>query len=166
MKIKMRNTMVLVLAMIVMAGCSRSANEPSPKNTLATAEETVKAFCDLDGNAVRLTSETWSRILPYISWTEEAGWDRTVVIESYRLSKTEYRSERSAVVSVEYDVAGNLSLDYVPSHTKETVLFAVQKTKDGWKIKEPDFMPPHVLMKPLIKHLRETKRLETADKIR
>lgn len=158
---------VLMVAFLFMiGGCSSGTREKSHVNPLATADATVKAFCDLDGDGMRLTSETWSKILPYIAWSEEAGWDRIVVIEGYQVANAETRTETSAKVSVVYDVAGNLSQDYVPGKKKETVVFTVQKTGAGWKINDPDFMPPHVLMKPVMRHLRETKRLEMADKIK
>ncbi len=112
-----------------------------------------------------MSSETWSRILPYIAWTEEAGWDRIAVIDGYRVAKVENRSDKLASITIVYDLAGNLSQDYMPANRKESVVFSVQKTGEGWKIKSPDFMPPHVLMKPVIRHLKETKRLELADKI-
>ncbi|MDH4162406.1 MAG: hypothetical protein OEW15_06915 [Nitrospirota bacterium] len=147
-------------------GCTTGQKDRVPKNTLATAQETVRAFCDLDADGVRLKSETWSRILPYIAWTEEAGWDRTAVIEGYRIVKSDNTSEKLELVTVEYQIAGNLSQDYMPAKQMETVIFTVQKTGDGWKIKDPDFMPPHVLMQPVIRHLRETRRLELVDKIK
>lgn len=155
-----------MLVLVLIGGCTSGQKDRVPKNTLATAEETVKIFCDLDGDGVRLKSETWSRILPYIAWTEEAGWDRTVVIEGYRIVKTDTRSDKLAAVTIEYQVAGNLSQDYMAAKQKETVVFTVRKTGDGWKIKDPDFMPPHVLTKSVIRHLRETQRLELIDKLR
>lgn len=155
-----------MLAVFLHAGCINERQQMVPKNHLATAGETVKAFCDLDGEGARLTSATWSQVLPYIAWTEEAGWDRTVVIAGYRIGSIINRSENLSMVTVEYEVAGNLSQDYLPAKKNETVVFTVQKTSEGWKIKSPDFMPPHVFIKPLLRHLRETKRLELADKIR
>jgi len=156
---------ILIIVVLAAGACTSGRRERIPRNTLVTAEETVKAFCDLDGEGVRLTSATWSRILPYIAWTEEAGWDRIAVIEGYRLVNTENRSERLARITVEYEVAGNLSQDYMAVKKKEIVIFTVQKTGEGWKIKDPDFMLPHVLIQPLVRHLRETKRLEVAEKI-
>lgn len=163
---KRRSSISLLLIIVLMfLGCTSGKEGKVHRNTLATPEETVKAYCDLDANAARLTSQTWSKVLPYIAWSEEAGWDKTIVISDYKIATTQKQSETASTVSVEYQVAGVLSGDYVPSKKIETVKFNVKKTKEGWKITEPDFMPPHVLLKPVVKHLEETKRLELAKKV-
>jgi hypothetical protein len=158
-------TVLLAVMLVAFSGCKRAQDVKAPRNTLATAEETVKAYCDLDGQGTRLTSETWSKVLPYIAWTEEAGWDRTIVIADYRIAKTQKQSESAVTVSVEYHVLGVLSGDYTPSRRTETIKFQVKKTRDGWKITEPDFLLPHVLLKPMVKHLEGTKNLELAGKL-
>jgi hypothetical protein len=135
------------------------------KNPLATPEETVKAYLDLDGQGKRLTSKTWSKVLPYISWQEEAGWDRVTVITGYVITKTEVKKNMSALVTVRFDVLGSLSSDYHPSKSLENVVFTVQKTDAGWKITDPDTFRPHVLVNPLITHLEETKEYELAQRV-
>jgi hypothetical protein len=156
---------LMVIVVLMFLGCTSGKDGKVQQNTLATPEETVKAYCDLDANAARLTSQTWSKVLPYIAWTEEAGWDKTIVISDYKITTTQKQSETASTVSVEYQVAGVLSGDYVASKKMEIVKFTVKKTKEGWKITDPDFMPPHVLMKPVVKHLEGTKRLELARKV-
>jgi hypothetical protein len=156
---------VILLMGLMFIGCTAGQDGKVPRNTLATPEETVKAYCDLDAKGTRLTSETWSRVLPYIAWTEEAGWDRTIVIEGYKIAKTQKQSETASTVTVEYQVSGVLSGDYVPNKKSEIVTFKVKKTKEGWKITEPDFLPPHVLMQPMVKHLEGTKNLELSRKV-
>jgi hypothetical protein len=66
---------------------------------------------------------------------------------------------------VEYQVLGFLSKDYIPSRKTEKVPFQVTRTAAGWKITDPDFLPPHVHTDAIIRHLEETKNLETARKI-
>lgn len=161
-----RITVLLAVMLVASSGCKGTQEGRVPRNTLVTAEETVKAYCDLDGKGTRLTSETWSKVLPFIAWTEEAGWDRTIVIADYRIAKTQKQSESAATVSVEYQVMGVLSGDYTPLRRTETIRFQVKKTRDGWKITDPDFMPPHVLLNPMIKHLEGTKNLELAGKLK
>jgi len=156
---------ILFAASALIVGCKGGQEGKAPRNTLATPEETVKAYCDLDANAARLTSQTWPKVLPYIAWTEEAGWDRTIVISGYTITKTQKQSETAATVTVEYQVLGIVSGDYKQSKKTENVPFKVTKTKDGWKITSPDFMPPHVLLKPMVKHLEGTKNLEMAGKL-
>lgn len=156
---------VLLLAVMMSIGCTSNQEGKVPRNTLATAEETVTAYCDLDAKGTRLTSETWSKVLPYIAWTEEAGWDRTIVIEGYKIAKTQKQSETAFSITVEYQVLGTLSGDYSQMRKTENVPFKVKKTKEGWKIISPDFMPPHVLLKPMVTHLEGTKNLELAGKL-
>ncbi len=158
-------TAILLTAIVLTMGCKSGKEGKAPRNAFASAEETVKAYCDLDAKGTRLTSETWSKVLPYIAWTEEAGFDRSIVIADYKIAKTQKQSETAATVSVEYQVLGELSGDYNQSRKTETVLFKVKKTRDGWKITEPDFMPPHVLLAPMVKHLEGTKNLELTRKL-
>jgi hypothetical protein len=157
---------LLGAALLLVAGCHGTREGKTARNSLATPEETVKAFCDLDAEATRLSSETWSRVRPYIAWEEEAGWDRTIVISGFTVSKAKMRSATAASVAVEYQVAGVLSGEYLRSRRTEAITFTLRKSPEGWKITSPDFMPPHVLMKPLIRHLEETKSLELTGKLK
>ncbi len=158
-------TVILFAAIALTAGCKSGQDGKVPRNTLATAEETVKAYCDLDAKGTRLTSETWPKVLPYIAWSEEAGWDRAIVISGYKIVKTQKQSETASTITVEYQVIGIVSGDYAQTKKTENVPFKVKKTKDGWKITSPDFMPPHVLLRPMVKHLEGTKSLELAGKL-
>jgi hypothetical protein len=116
-------------------GCTSSQDGKAPRNTLATPEETVTAYCDLDAKGTRLTSETWSKVLPYIAWTEEAGWDRTIVIEGFKIARSQKQSDTASTITVEYHVLGAVSGDYAQTKKTETVPFTVKKTRDGWKIR-------------------------------
>ncbi len=158
--------LAVAAAWIVISGCTAPQEGKAPRNNLATPEETVKAYCDLDAKATRLSSETWSKVRPYIAWEEEAGWDRTVVISGFSVVKVQKESDAASTIAVEYQVRGILSGDYVRSPKTEKVTFTVKKFPEGWKITSPDFMPPHVLMQPLVKHLEETKNIEMAGKLK
>ena len=165
----MRKMTMIVAAIVMVAsglpGCKDGKGEKAPRNPLATAEETVKAYCDLDANAARLSSETWPKVLPYIAWTEEPGWDQTVVIGGFRVAAGPVTSDAGETVTVVYDVRGVLSQDYMPSRRTETVRFLVRRTASGWKITDPDFMPPHVMLKTLARHLEGTKNAELARRV-
>jgi hypothetical protein len=157
--------LVLVMAaFMLLTGCSKDSR--MPQNTLATPEETVKAYCDLDANGARLTSTNWSKVLPYISWSEEAGFDRAVVIAGFSIGKVQKKSDKESTVTVEYQVLGAVSGDYVTGKKTESVQFKVLKTGRGWKISEPDFMPPHVLVKDMVIHLEGTKKSELGEKVK
>jgi hypothetical protein len=154
---------MVLAAATALAGCSREPG--TPRNTLATAEETVRAYCDLDAQGARLTSTTWPQVLPYIAWTEEAGFDRAIVISGFTIGTVQKKGDKDAMVTVEYRVLGAVSGDYVAGRRNETVRFRAARTDRGWKITEPDFMPPHVGVKAMVKHLEGTKRLEAAAKV-
>lgn len=164
-KIRMVYCSILVAtALLVITGCSRDAG--MPKNTLATPEETVKTYCELDASGARLTSQTWSKVLPYISWSEEAGFDRAVVISGFSIGNVQKKGDKESTVTVEYQVLGIVSGDYLAGRKIENIRFKVAKTGRGWKITEPDFMPPHVLAQAMAKHLEGTKKTEAAEKVR
>lgn len=168
-EVTMKNRVVyacvmVVAALVILSGCSKDSGVP--KNTLATPEDTVKAYCELDANGARLTSTTWVKVLPYIAWSEEAGFDRAVVISGFNIGKVQKKNDREAMVTVEYQVLGTVSGDYTSARKTESISFKVSMTNRGWKITEPDFMPPHVLARAMTKHLEETKKNEMAEKVK
>lgn len=174
----MKRIIIIMLAMVMAAtvsvtpgckgGVKNGKKESKPKmarNTLATAEATVRAYLDLDGQGNRLTSKTWPKVLPYISWKEEAGWDKVTVISGYEVKKTDKKSDGLSNVTVNFDVQGTVASDYQSSRHIETVMFVVKKTDAGWKITDPDTFRPHVLINPMITHLEETKDYELAQRV-
>jgi hypothetical protein len=156
--------LLAMIAVLLFGGCSRDAG--TPRNTLATAEETVQAYCDLDSRGMRLTSTNWNKVLTYISWAEEAGFDRAIVISGFTLGKARMKDEKESIVPVAYQVLGEMSGTYSAGRRTETVEFKVVRTGRGWKIVEPDFLPPHVLAANMEKHLEGTKQSEMAEKVR
>ena len=154
--------LLLVLPLAVLPACKGAGQQ---KNTLATPEETVKAYCDLDAKGVRLTSTTWKQVLPYIDWSEEAGYDRAVVIGGFRIANVNKRSDSSSSVQVEYQVLGTVTTGYAPLRKTENVTFIVNKGDLGWKISSPDTLPPHVGQDAMVAHLKETKKIEAAERL-
>lgn len=147
--------------------CDRIQQMSRPKvysNSLKTPEEVVKVFCDMDGSGKRLSSLTWSEMLPYISWPEEAMESVAVVISGYKILKAKKTNE-SADIIVEYNVVGKYWPEkLMPIKTVEKVTFIVIKTEAGWKIKSPDTMVPHVLAQSLISHLERIVKKESDSK--
>lgn len=164
---KNRSIYSCILAIAVLAaftGCSRDPG--MPKNTLATPEATVKAYCELDAGGARLTSATWGKVLPYIGWSEEAGFDRAVVISGFTVGNARKKNDKESAITVEYQVLGTVAGDYTAARKTESIRFKVSMTDRGWKIMEPDFMPPHVLAAAMVKHLEGTKKSEVAEKVK
>jgi hypothetical protein len=85
-----------------------------------------------------------------------------MIIAGFKVSAGPKAADAGTTIVAEYDVRGILSQDYVRSPRTETVRFVVRRTDAGWKITDPDFMPPHVMREPLFRHLEETKNRELA----
>jgi hypothetical protein len=129
-------------------------------NSLQTPDDVVKAFCDLDAAGKRLSSLTWSEMLPYINWREEAMESVAVVISDFKVLSIK-KADNVADIVVEYDVIGKYWSDkYEPTNMIEKVSFTVIKTEDGWKIKSPDTMVPHVFPNYMISHLERVLKEE------
>jgi hypothetical protein len=158
--------MLVLMTGILFLSASCTRQEGLPRNTLATAEETVKAYCDLDANGARLTSATWNKVLPYISWSEEAGFDRAIVIAGFAIGQVQMKSDREHIVPVAYQVMGTVAGEYAAGRRTENVRYRVARTDRGWKIMEPDFLPPHVLADVMVRHLTETQQSEMAEKVK
>ncbi len=155
-------TIILTLIFAVVGGCKLLQNS-KPKiysNSLKTPDEVVKAFCDLDAAGIRLSSLTWSEMLPYISWREEAMENVAIVISRYKISSSK-KTDKAAEILVEYAIIGKYWPEKLtPAKTIEKVPFSVIKTDAGWKINSPDTMVPHVYAESLIKQLESVKKRE------
>lgn len=170
----MKKSMYVILTVLIAitgpgAGCKNAGRDGLQKaypNTLQTAEETVRALCDLDANGRRLSSLTWKEVRPYISWTDEPGWDTVIVISGYRVASVNEKSNSLSTVTVEYQVIGSSSSEFIPAKTVESVEFIVRKTARGWKIKSPNYLLPHVLVRPLIAHVEGIDNKALAAKLR
>jgi hypothetical protein len=130
-------------------------------NSLKTPEEVVEVFCDMDAAGKRLSSSTWSEILPYINWREEAMESVAVVVSGFKLSRIE-KTNNVANIVVEYNVIGKYWPEKIePKRSIEKISFKVIKTDTGWKINSPDTMVPHVLSSFLIAHLEKVSKNES-----
>jgi hypothetical protein len=147
---------ISLLIILFILGCDLSgARKSKPKsysNTLSTPEEVVALFCDMDFSGKRLSSLTWSEILPYTTWPDEPGWDTVLVVSKYSLSDVK-RSNNTADITVEYHVVGKYGTELLQMDKIEKVPFKVIKTENGWKIKSPDWMMPHVSPMTLLSNL-------------
>lgn len=155
---------VTFCVILILPACRNILERSKPRaysNSLKTPEEVVKVFCDMDAAGKRLSSSTWSELLPYIDWKDEAMESVAVVISGFKVLGVE-RGDNVAEINVTYDVIGEYNLDkLVPTKSIEKVLFTVIKTDNGWKISSPDTMVPHVSAKPLIIHLERIIKMES-----
>lgn len=124
------------------SGCTSKPHTPT--NSLKTPEEVVKVFCDLDANGTRLSSLTWSNILPYVTWPDEATESAVVVITAYNLTNIN-KADNKAEILVEYKIVGKYwDRKFTPGSTTEKVHVNVIKTDSGWKITNLGTTVPHI----------------------
>ena len=155
---------VLFTLIFSLVACERTTSWRSKprvySNSLKTPEEVVKVFCDMDAAGKRLSSSTWSEMLPYINWREEAMESVAVVISGFKLSRIE-KTDKVANIVVEYNVIGKYWPEKIePKKAIEKVSFTVIKTDVGWKIDGPDTMVPHVFPDILVSHLEKVLKKE------
>jgi hypothetical protein len=94
-----------------------------------------------------------------VSWTDEPGWDKVIIISSYNLGDIN-RLQDTAEVTVEYHVKGKYSAELSLIEKVERIKFKVIKTEAGWKIKSP-IVFPHIYPKTLITNLENRIKDET-----
>ena len=134
--------MIVCACIALLSGCKSKPHTPT--NSLKTPEEVVKVFCDLDANGTRLSSLTWSNVLPYVTWQEEATESAVIVITSYYLTGTS-KTDSKAEILVEYKVVGQYwDRKFTPSSTTEKIPVNINKTDSGWKITNLGTTVPHI----------------------
>lgn len=122
-----------------------------------TPEGVVRKFCQLDAEGYRLGSDTWTKVSPLVTWTEEAG-DMIFVIGGFKVSKATILDSTAEVI-VEYEVLGStnfIEFSEAPKQ-KSKVTFKIVKQIGRWKIQEP-ITAPHVDWKTAIAHLKDLQR--------
>lgn len=120
----MKKTFTLMLIALCLSAISSMAEE-SPS-------EVVRKFCMLDYEGARLSTKTYSAILPLIAYPAEPGWDTVVGIRGYAL-KNEMINGDVAEVVVEYEIDQIWPEGDLPNR-QET--FKLVKYGDAWKIQE------------------------------
>lgn len=136
----------------LLCGFNGSHSAKSPKDV-------VLKFCLSDAEGKRLSSDTWTAIMPLITWTDEPGWDTAVVISDFRVINAEVSSVK-ATVSVKYHILGSVSVDFKKGDTYETEKFELVYVNGTWKIDKP-VITPHVYKKAIIKHFREIQKSDS-----
>jgi hypothetical protein len=150
-----------VLLILLMPVCSSAEQYDHP----LTPEEVVQKFCQLDADGMRLSGDTWrQRILPLVTWTEEAG-GMIFVIDSYKVGKAKVNGDK-ATVPVDYVTIG--STDYIQFSNPSPkwvnpYSYHLVKKNGAWKIDGP-LSAPHVHLKITIDSLRRLQKEEPSRK--
>ncbi len=149
----------LLLAALAFLQPSCSAAQPS-KTKLAGPAQSVRDFCRMDFDGVRLSSKHSSAAAFGRLIGGEGEWPEEpvkIVTAFHVLSVTE--NQDAATVRVAYKVRGQLtgaleSDGLTFQRRAENIVFSLLRTDGFWKVKVFDF-PPHVSSRALRDHIRD-----------
>ena len=117
-----------------------------------TPSEVVRKFCQFDFEGARLSSKTYSDIVPLISYPEEPGWDTVISITGYTIKKEKIFGNNAEVI-VEY----NIDQSWPAGVTIPNIEVIKLAQYDGaWRIKEY-VMYPRVSKDVLCKKFKRCK---------
>ncbi len=156
-----RKCIRLVCAAAVLAGvagCATRGDSP------ATAEETVRRFCELDFEGARLSSDTDYRVKPLVAWSRTPDTDPVYLISAFEVVDSETTGDR-ARVTVRYDVINVMGVTWkapeapnpairMDGDGNRTVDFTLEKQRGAWRIVAPE-LTPHASPKALAQAIRK-----------
>lgn len=138
------------------------ADGPAQTGSIAhDPTDMVDKYLGLDVKGVRLDAFSQEALAPYVTWTNEPLWGRTVVITQYEVIN-EFKqwtviSQSEVIIPVEFKVLGSIYWErasFLPEPQVERVGFRVKIMGDRWRIAEP-ILPPHVGQKRMINYVRQ-----------
>src|SRR5574341_1877534 len=157
--------LVLGLVLIASDGAARTGDLGKDPADL------VRVYLSLDTRGARLDSMSWETLKPYVNWKEEPSWGHMVVIEGYEvvddIKRWDVISNVEVLIPVEFRAVGAVywgTAAFLPGKQVEQVKFRVKAVNSRWKIVEP-MLPPHVTLRRVVNHVRESA-LEETDPIR
>ena len=124
-----------------------------------TPRDVVRRYCSLDAQGANFSASNPSKpILGLLVNEDEAGYDQSVIIKSYKLGKSKVgdkRAEVEVIYSFLGTVGGELSTEN--AFHLETVIFHLSLIDNSWKI-DGLRMPPHISQSWMLAHLRRNLR--------
>lgn len=125
-------------ALTLLWGCVTS---PQPG---LSPEEVVQRFCELDYDGVRLSSDTYARIRPLVTWREPTAMDPVYVISGFTVGDASVSGD-AAEVAVQYDIIRRMSVPWKPAaddlSEPGAVTFRLVRKGAGWVIDSPRLTP-------------------------
>ena len=109
-----------------------------------TASQLLQAYCALDFGGARLSSTTFEKVYPLITWEDEPGWDAIKLVDGFTLGAPRASGNRIEIPVI-YEVVGTADGAQVTRFGTrlETVKFELEPAGGTWKITGP-IIPPHV----------------------
>lgn len=126
------------LLLVLTAGCATTHVTP------ATPEEVVGRFCQLDLEGARLSSDTWPRVVPLVTWERQPDTDPVYLVSGYEVGAGRIEGER-AEVPVRYEVIDRIGVPWKEAEgdleSSSTVTFELVRERGVWKIAGPAITP-------------------------
>lgn len=123
------NKTIIIKAVIMIFTLFFSAE----KVVAETPKEVVAAFCKLDFEGSRLSSEKYKDIKPLVAYPEEPGWDTVIGIYGYEIKKESIENS-SAEIIVEYEIDRQWPKNLDNNEQFQTETFLLKQEKGKWKI--------------------------------
>ena len=122
--------------------------------------EVVRRYCSLDAQGANFSASNPNAkpLLGLLVNEDEAGYDESVIIKSYRIGKSRVGDKR-AEVEVIYISLGTVGSELATERGAhaETVTFHLTLLDKSWKI-DGLRMPPHISQSWMLAHLRQNLR--------
>jgi hypothetical protein len=138
--------------MIILAGQAQSRGE--------TPQAIVEMYCSFDAQGANFSASNpnANAILGLLINEDEAGYDESVIIRSYKIGKSKIE-KRKAEVEVIYTVLGIMGSEFQMEKysRKETMIFRLRIVENSWKI-DGLRMRPHISRAWMLEHLRRDLR--------
>lgn len=140
---------VLISLMMILAG-------PTPSQTETPPQAIVEMYCSLDAQGANFSASNSNSkaILGLLINEDEAGYDESVIIKSYKIGKSK-AEKKKATVDVIYTILGTMSSEFQTKKNLgiETVKFQLTMVGNSWKI-DGLRMRPHISQAWMLEHLR------------
>ena len=125
-----------------------------------TPREVVTRYCSLDAQGANFSASNPNAkpILGLLVNEDEAGYDQSVIIKSYRIGRSKVGGKK-AEVEVNYSTLGSMSSELTTEKAARTeaVTFHLRLIDQAWKI-DGLRMPPHISQSWMLAHLRQNLR--------
>jgi hypothetical protein len=127
--------------------------------TLKSPQAVVEEYCYLDAQGANFnsTNSNAKRIVELLTNEDEAGYDSSVIVQTYHLGKPK-TNNNGVDIEVVYEDLGSIGAGQLKRQDRrETVLFHLTSVGNVWKI-DGLRMPPHISKQWLLSHIRSGLR--------
>ncbi len=125
-----------------------------------TPQAVVEKYCSLDAQGANFSASNPNAkaIFKLLINEDEAGYDQSVIIKSYKIGKSKV-GDKKAEVEVIYSSLGTIGSESSAEKAPhvETVTFHLTLVDNSWKI-DGLRMPPHISQSWMLAHLRRNLR--------